>query len=240
MNRRVVRPRKGRKAPAKQRQTVGRTPSRAVLRENGAQTKQQLLEVAGRVFAERGYVRATSKEICELAHANIAAVNYHFGGKDGLYAAVLEEAHARLVSIDSVAEITRSKGSGADKLRLLLRKIVEEVARRDDGAWELRVLSRELLAPTPLMDGMMNNQVMPKAKMVTAMIGEMLGVPPSHPAVSRSTVSIVGPCVFLLVANPDWLKKIFPALLADTDALVDHMVEFAVGGLRSVAAGLRK
>jgi len=240
MSRRTARPRKTDRTSAKPRQAARRPPSRVAVREHGAQTRQELLEVAGRVFAERGFVRATSKEICELAQANIAAVNYHFGGKDGLYAAVLEEAHARLVSINIVAEITQSQASGADKLRLLLRKIVEEVARRDDGAWELRVLSRELLAPTPLMDAMMKNQVMPKAKMVTGMIGEMLGVPTTHPAVSRSTVSIVGPCIFLLVANPDWQKKIFPTLLTDTDELVDHMVAFAVGGLQSIAAGLRR
>lgn len=227
------------KAPAKPRAAAKRPPARVAMREDGAQTRQQLLQVAGRVFAERGYVYATSKEICERAEANIAAVNYHFGGKDGLYAAVLEEAHARLVSIDIVTEITQSTASAADKLRLLLRKIVGEVAKRDDGAWELRVLSRELMAPTVLMDKMMKNQVMPKARLVTGMIGDILGVAPTHPAVSRSTVSIVGPCLFLLIANPDWQKKIFPALLTDTDALVEHMVAFALGGLQSVAAGLR-
>lgn len=192
------------------------------------------------MFAERGFARATSKEICELAGANIAAVNYHFGGKDGLYTAVLEEAHARLVSIDIVTQVTQSKASAAEKLRLLLRQILGEIGKRDQGAWELRVLSRELMAPTPLMDGMMKNQVMPKARLVTGMIGDILGVPPTHPAVSRSTVSIVGPCMFLLITNPDWQKKIFPALLVNTDALVDHMVAFALGGLQSVAASLRR
>jgi AcrR family transcriptional regulator len=212
----------------------------SAVREDGTQTKQQLLEVAGRVFAERGYVRATSKEICELAQANIAAVNYHFGGKDGLYAAVLEEAHARLVSIDVVAEITQSEASGADKLRRFLGKIVEEVARRDEGAWELRVLGRELMAPTQLKDAMMRNQVMPKAKMMTGMIGEILGVPPTHPAVGRSLVNIMGPCMFLLIVDRDWQKKIFPTLMTDTEELVDHMVAFAVGGLQSIAASLRR
>jgi AcrR family transcriptional regulator len=234
------RPGKSDKTATKPRRAAKRPPPRAAVREDGAQTRQQLLEVAGRVFAERGYVHATSKEICERAQANIAAVNYHFGGKDGLYAAVLEEAHARLVSIDIVTQITQSKGSAAEKLRMLLRKIVGEVAKRDDGAWELRVLSRELLAPTVLMDNMMKNQVAPKAKLVTGMIGDILGVPATHPAVSRSTVNIIGPCLFLLIANPDWQKKIFPALLSDPDALVDHMVAFALAGLQSIAAGLRK
>ena len=235
-----MRPRKTDSTTSKPRRAAKRPPARPVAREDGAQTKQQLLEVAGRVFAERGYVYATSKEICERANANIAAVNYHFGGKDGLYAAVLEEAHARLVSIDIVTEITQSAASGPDKLRLLLRKIVSEVAKRDEGAWELRVLSRELMAPTSLMDNMMKNQVMPKAKLVTGMIGDILGVPPTHPAVSRSTVSIVGPCLFMLLASPEWQKKIFPTLLVDTDSLIDHMVAFALGGLQSIAAELRR
>lgn len=234
-----MRPRKTDRPPSKPRRATKRPSARLVAREDGAQTKQQLLEVAGRVFAERGYVYATSKEICARANANIAAVNYHFGSKDGLYAAVLEEAHARLVSIDLVTEITQSAASGADKLRLLLRKIVGEIAKRDEGAWELRVLSRELIAPTSLMDNMMKNQVVPKARLITGMIGDILGVPPTHPAVSRSTVSIVGPCLFMLIASPDWQKKIFPALLVDTDSLIDHMVAFALGGLQSIAAQLR-
>jgi AcrR family transcriptional regulator len=224
---------------SKARPAGKRTPARAVVREDGAQTRQQLLEVAGRVFAERGYMNATSKEICELANANIAAVNYHFGGKDGLYAAVLEEAHARLLSIDIVTEITQNAASAADKLRVLLRKIVGQIANRDTGAWELRVLSREFMAPTSLADGMMRNQVVPKSTLVKGMIGDILGVSATHPAVSRSLVNFIGPCLFLLIVNPDWQKKIFPTLLTDTEALVDHMVTYALGGLQSIAASLR-
>jgi hypothetical protein len=48
-------------------------------------------------------------------------------------------------------------------------------------------------------------------------------------------VIIIGPCFFLLIANPEWQKKIFPALLIDTDALVDHMVAFTLGGLQAIA-----
>src|SRR5262247_2714213 len=120
-----------------------------------AGTEQRLLNAAGEIFAEYGYRAATIRQICERAGANIAAVNYHFGSKDGLYAAVLEEAHARLVSIDIVTQVTRSDASTADKLRALLRQVVGEIGKRDQGAWELRVLSRELMAPTPMLERMM-------------------------------------------------------------------------------------
>lgn len=221
------------------RKTETRGPRRRVrtpLREDGAQTRQQLLEVAGQVFAEHGYARATSKEICRRARANIAAVNYHFGGKAGLYAAVLEEAHARLVSVDFVASTVSADDGPAKALRALLSRIVSEVARRDAGAWELRVLSREILAPTPMMDRMVANQIVPKARLVSGMVASMLGLPANHPAVSRSIVNIIGPCVMMLIVSPEVLRKVFPSLAPDADSLVDHLVTFALGGLKAVAA----
>jgi len=213
-----------------------RIKSRAPLREDGAQTRRQLLEVAGQVFAEHGYARATSKEICERAGANIAAVNYHFGGKDGLYSAVLEEAHARLISIDMVAAATSGKSAAGAKLHALLSRIVGETANRDGPAWELRVLSREILSPSPLMGPMLSNQVAPKAKLVRGMVGEMLGLPPTHPAVSRTVVSLIGPCVMLLMVNRDVLGKVLPSLDMTPQALVDHLVTFALAGMKAVAA----
>lgn len=216
-----------------------RAPAKMPKREDGAQTRQQLLEVAGQVFAEQGHARATSKEICERAGANIAAVNYHFGGKDGLYAAVLEEAHARLVSIDIVTQATQSDAEPGEKMRVLLLRVISQIARRDQD-WALRVLSRELMAPTPLMDRMIANQVRPKLKLVAAMIAGVLDVPADHPAVSRCMVNIVGPCGFLLITSPDWQKQVFPSLAADPQTLVEHMVTFALGGLKAVAANVKR
>jgi AcrR family transcriptional regulator len=214
--------------------------SRATGREDGAQTRQQLLETAGIVFAAQGYERATSKEICRRAKANIAAVNYHFGGKEGLYAAVLEEAHARLVSIDLVTLVARQVDDPAAGLRMFLAGIVKEIARKEQGAWELRVLSREMLAPTPMIERMLANQVAPKAKLIGGMIGGMLGLPPTHVAVSRCIVNLMGPCVMLLMVNDQVLGKILPSLKLEPEALVEHLVTFALGGIKAVAAKAKK
>ena len=59
------------------------------------ETRRQLLEAAGAVFAEVGFRDATVREICKRAGANVAAVNYHFGDKETLYLEVLRYTHAR-------------------------------------------------------------------------------------------------------------------------------------------------
>src|SRR5579864_6583558 len=53
-------------------------------------TRERLLEAGGLVFSESGFRAATVRGIVTRAGANLAAVNYHFGDKEGLYAAVLE------------------------------------------------------------------------------------------------------------------------------------------------------
>lgn len=53
-----------------------------------SETKDRLLDAAEELFAERGVAETSLREITALAQANLAAVNYHFGGKDGLLEAV--------------------------------------------------------------------------------------------------------------------------------------------------------
>ena len=55
-------------------------------------TRSRLVEIAGEIFAERGFESATIKEITTGARVNVASVNYHFGDKLGLYSEVLRAA----------------------------------------------------------------------------------------------------------------------------------------------------
>ena len=43
-------------------------------------TRKRILDHAAALFAERGFEKVTIREICRGAGANVAAVNYHFGG----------------------------------------------------------------------------------------------------------------------------------------------------------------
>src|SRR3954462_6767990 len=74
-------------------------------------TRRALLEAGGALFHERGYERATVREIGERAGADPALIARYFGGKEGLYLAVLaeEDPHAdeQLDPRTFVAEVLR-------------------------------------------------------------------------------------------------------------------------------------
>jgi AcrR family transcriptional regulator len=204
-------------------------------RQDGLETRRQLLEAAGQVFAEQGYANATGKEICARAGANAAAVNYHFDGKEGLYAAVLEEAHHRIISLETMSAAAHSTVDPRAKLKLFLERIAAEVCKRDAEAWELRVLSREIVSRSPMMANLVRNQIAPKAKLVRAVIAEIMRVEPTDPAVSRIAINLIGPFLLLLITDRSLQREIAPQLAFEADALAHHMYTYALGGIEAIA-----
>src|SRR6266513_1388631 len=89
-------------------------------------TREELLTVAVRVFAARGYQANTVREICTAAGANVAAVNYHFGDKFGLYTEVLQSAIDRMRATNDAA---RDAGAGQTAEEQLRRYITIFLSR---------------------------------------------------------------------------------------------------------------
>lgn len=56
----------------------------------GKQRREQLLDIGRSVFAERGYDGTSVEEIAERAGVSKPVVYEHFGGKEGLYAVVVD------------------------------------------------------------------------------------------------------------------------------------------------------
>jgi AcrR family transcriptional regulator len=52
-------------------------------------TKQRLIEASEALFADKGFDRVSVRDITTKAEANVAAVNYHFGSREGLVAVVM-------------------------------------------------------------------------------------------------------------------------------------------------------
>ena len=91
-------------------------------------TRAALMEAGARLFAERGFDGATVEGIVEAARVNKAMVSYHFGGKEPLYAAILEESFALLR--ERTTALRGAPGQASTRLREWIRLFAEVVAAR--------------------------------------------------------------------------------------------------------------
>jgi AcrR family transcriptional regulator len=69
----------------------------------GRATREQLIEVATRLFAERGYEDTSIEEVLTAAGVSRGALYHHFGGKDALFKAVVETVEDRVMRTLSAA-----------------------------------------------------------------------------------------------------------------------------------------
>src|SRR5579883_2094429 len=94
--------------------------------EDADATRARLLAAAAVVFGEQGYQFATVRDICTRAGVNIAAVNYHFRDKLGLYTEVLLQA-VRRVEYQAVREAVAGIADPEEALRLFIRLMLDHM-----------------------------------------------------------------------------------------------------------------
>jgi len=98
-------------------------------RDETRATADRLLDAAEKLFGERGVRAATLRDITREAEANVAAVSYHFGSKEGLLQAAISR---------------RMEPLNAERIRLL----DAVVAEGGENGPDLRAVLRSFLKPT--------------------------------------------------------------------------------------------
>lgn len=219
-----------------------RAPAKKAV-NNSAQlpTREKLLDAAGEVFAERGYYKATIREICRRADANVAAVNYTFGDKLGLYTEVLLTS----VKAPEMSKLTEALDSAKSPEELLSNVIRVRLQSLFGGArpnWAFRIMMHEFSQPTPAMTRVVDEGMRPVFKRAIKAVGEVLGLPAEDEKTRLSLNSIMGQVLFYTFSQPV-LSRLQPELKLVPEQLgriADHIVEFSLAALHEMAREKRK
>src|SRR6266404_6573314 len=142
-------------------------------KDEAPETRQRLLEAAGEVFAEHGFRDTTIREICERAKANNAAVHYHFGDKEELYAAVFS--YARSCAVAQFDEQASLGTPAEERLRTFIRAVLTRFFDEGRPAWLGKLVAQEMIDPTKALDSLINEQIRPNSERLKAIVRELIG-----------------------------------------------------------------
>ncbi|MEM0895622.1 MAG: TetR/AcrR family transcriptional regulator [Verrucomicrobiota bacterium] len=114
-------------------------------------TKDCILAVAERLFAQRGFDAVSLRQLTDEAGVNLAAVNYHFGSKDGLILAVLNQ-RIQPLNVERVQLLKEAVETAGENpiepsaiIRCYIRPVLHAAAETTDSDVALAKLLARLL-----------------------------------------------------------------------------------------------
>lgn len=199
-------------------------------------TKTRILDVAEELFADRGVDRVSIRDITEEAKVNLAAVNYHFGGKEELISAVFERRvrplnEARLAALDEVERKAGDKPPLLEEiLAALIRPALNCCAASANGTAFSKLFGRCLAETRPEVGALLRKQFDPLVERLQEMLLRAL------PHLSRS--DIFWRLKFTFGALHHWLMtrdKFIPpsAEGVDVEEQTRKLIAFTAAGFRS-------
>ncbi len=217
--------------------------TRQRVRESGADagshdaTRRALLDAAADVFAEVGFRQATIRDICKRAAANVAAVNYHFGDKETLYAEVLTE-QSRLAMRLHPSPPDDPAVPAAIRLEQFVRSFLQRVLSAELSARHGRMMAREMVDPTRALDRLVKESIRPNALQLSSILRDLAGQGTTEEVLRLAGMSIVGQILFYCHCQPV-VRRLFPESPYDAgqlEQLTRHITDFSLSALRGLSA----
>lgn len=199
-------------------------------------TESRILETAGHVFAETGFQAAKVRDICARAGVNLAAVNYHFGDKLGLYKEVLRYAACAAGNAADFDPVLWGQTPEA-KLRSFVLGFLQHMYEEGRPAWPVRLMTHELAQPTPAFDAVVDQIIRPRHEAIRELVGSLIGRAADDNQTRLCAQSIIGQ-IIIYAHGREVLKRLWPDLRFTPKAMneiADHIASFSYAALKSAA-----
>jgi AcrR family transcriptional regulator len=174
-------------------------------RKSSEATRLRLLEAGTREFGIHGFSAVSTRELAKVAEVNLAAIPYHFGGKEGLYRAIIEKivSEAQSNYATTAKEIqSRLKTSplpieeGEQLIHKLISSVTHFLVGKGTDRYRASLIIRELMNPSQefelLYHGFMKQMHTLTTQLVAALIHEN---PKSQESILRAH-ALLGQIVF--------------------------------------------
>jgi AcrR family transcriptional regulator len=203
----------------------------------GEVTRQRILDAAELLFAEHGYANVSVRAATTKARQNLAAVNYHFGTKDGLLEAVYVR-RGSLLNHERQLLLEEMEREGAnveleDVFRAMLLPAIRWSADHKSGrSTFIRFLFRCYHDSTPGLKKLRLKEAETLRQMILPRLRRAL------PGVSDSLlywgIQFALGAMHYTIGDLKWTEEVSGGTtdVSSIESVTDHLVAFAAGGLR--------
>lgn len=212
----------------------------------GEDMRNRLLEAAIAVFGRHGFEGASTRMLARAAGANLQAIPYYFGGKEGLYLAAADHIAERIR--DHVAPVAgrvaarlaaQAQPGGApmsaEEARPLLRDMMEAAARLmvgDESASWARFIVSEQMEPTEAFERIYARVMSPLLGTARNLVGALIGEDPASEAVGLRTVALLGQILIFRVAHAAVMRQLgWQAVGAREFGLIRDLIDRNIAAL---------
>jgi TetR/AcrR family transcriptional regulator, regulator of cefoperazone and chloramphenicol sensitivity len=202
-------------------------------REDGKETRLRLLNAACELFAQKGYRDAKVADICRQAGANVASVNYYFGGKAELY---VEAWKYFLQNFEEPAFSESAPVSPEDRLRQYIQTLMQNFTAQGKMGQFSRLYLMELVNPTGLIHDAWHEMIEPRRQKLQGMIRDIIGPEAEDIRILFCEMSIINQCKALVTIKSSDLEYMLgqPLSPALTKRLADHIADFSLAGIEAM------
>jgi len=196
--------------------------------DRGAQAREALIAHGTRIFATKGFAAASTREICQAAGANVAAIHYYFGDKEGLYRAVLT------APIEAIADQFDGFDDPAlpmqDAIRRVLHPFVAMALDADADALHVQRLHlREALEPSMVFRDVVDRVIVPLHNALAALLARHCGLAKADEGIHQLAFAVTALANDYCVSR-EFIRLLAPQVLKRDNAaqrIVDRLVGYS-------------
>jgi AcrR family transcriptional regulator len=204
-----------------------------------SESKRRLLDAAEQLFADRGFESVSVRDVTQLAKANVAAVNYHFGSREGMVALVVTRYitpvnEERLIRLDALERKWPGKVVPIEEvIDAFVRPLVSMVQKSDlSERLFCKLMGRIFSLQGEGMPPVVEEQIRNLSDRFTRALGKSLPTVSPEELVWR-THFLVGAMIHMLL-NQEMLHRMTNGSSGTPtmEATLSRFIRFAAAGLR--------
>ncbi len=203
--------------------------------------KQRIIEVAGPIFAQKGFNSTTVREICSAAKVNHAAINYYFGNKENLYKEIVASIVTSMTPWNQETELSPPvEGiSFEERLRALIFQRASGVFACELSQWKIQLMLREIHDPTPICGRRLLASVAEDYQKFYRFLDEYFTPETSDDLRWKFIFLMLGTLVHYKAS--DWLvRELVPESLRQEHFQAEHIASFIVDAFLAASKDCRR